>query len=120
VTRLLFFTLPLPLQALQGLWMIFPVPRQRAQAAVLEKAKPPVRCCTRTTPVPRQSGQVSAVVPGSQPEPWQAPHSSLRFRLISFSQPKAASSKLMARDRRILSPRWGALGFVRRPPQRLL
>ena len=43
--------------------MIFPVPRQRAQAAVLEKAKPPVRCCTRTTPVPRQSGQVSAVVP---------------------------------------------------------
>ena len=84
--------------------MILPVPRQREQGAVLEKAKPPVRCCTRTTPVPRQSGQVSAVVPGSAPDPWQASHCSVRVKLISFSQPKAASSKEMVRLARRLSP----------------
>ena len=95
--RFCFLTLPAPPQALQGLWMILPVPRHLEQGAVLVKAKPPAPRWMRTVPVPRQSGQISAVVPDSQPEPWQASHSSVRFRLISFSQPKAASSKVMVR-----------------------
>ena len=45
-------TLPAPPQDLQGWWMIFPVPRQRVQAAVVEKEKPPPPRWIRTTPLP--------------------------------------------------------------------
>ena len=41
----------------------------------------------------------------------------MRSMLTSFSQPKAASSKLMFTLVRRLSPRWGALGFARAPPK---
>ena len=71
---------------------------------------------TCTVPVPWQSGQTSGVVPGAQPLPWQVSQFSYRSTVTAFSQPKAASSKLMARDMRMLSPRWGALGLVRRAP----
>ena len=64
-----FFTCPLPLHSLQGWWMIFPAPRQRVQGAVVEKVKAPPPRWMRITPEPRQSGQVSALVPGAQPEP---------------------------------------------------
>ena len=68
-----------------------------------------VRCVVRTLPVPRQSGQISGVVPGAQPVPWQSGHCSTFETLISFLQPKAASSKLMVTEARRLSPRFGPL-----------
>ena len=67
-------------------------------------------------PVPRQSGQTSAVVPFSQPVPRQVSHCSTRSMLISFSQPKAASSKLMATLVRRLSPRCGGKGRIIHQP----
>ena len=68
-------------------------------------------------PVPWQSGQVSGEVPeGRSRCPGRRRRARSGPTLTSFSQPKAASSKLMVRDRRMLSPRWGALGLVRRPP----
>ena len=68
-----------------------------------------VRCCTCTTPVPWQSGQISGVVPGAQPLPLQVGHCSLRSMVTSFSQPKAASVKVTDTLARMLSPRWGPL-----------
>ena len=97
--------------------MILPLPPQRPQGAEVDMKPSGVwrRCCTM--PVPRQSGQTSAVVPFSQPVPRQVSHCSTRSMLISFSQPKAASSKLMVTLVRRLSPRCGALGFARVPPK---
>lgn len=46
----------------------------------------------RNTPVPRQFGQVSAVVPFAAPVPPQSSQDSMRSTVISFSQPNAASS----------------------------
>ena len=66
-----------------------------------------VRFVVRTVPLPWQSGQVSAVVPAAQPLPWQSGHSSTRPTLISFLQPKAASSKVSVTPTRTLSPRCG-------------
>ena len=96
--------------------MIFPLPPQREQGD--EVAKTPMGVCRRTwtVPVPRQSGQISGVVPSAHPLPWQLAQVSIRSTVTAFSQPKAASSKLRIRDMRMLSPRWGALGLVRRPP----
>ena len=51
---------------------------------------------TWTVPVPWQSGHTSGDVPGAQPLPWQVSQASYRSTVTSFSQPKAASSKLMA------------------------
>ena len=79
-------TEPVPPQSLQGVWMILPVPRQRVQGALVEKVKAPPPRWMRIWPVPRQSGQVSAVVPGAQPLPLQVGQLSLRERVISFSQ----------------------------------
>ena len=67
-------------------------------------------------PEPWQSGQISAVVPGAQPLPWQTSHSSLRVRESSFSQPKAASSKRMVTEARRVSPFIGPLRREELPP----
>ena len=102
-------TLPAPLQVLQGWWMILPVPRHLGQVVVVEKAKPPPPRWMRTVPLPWQSGQISAVVPGAQPLPLHTSHCSVRETVTSFSQPKAASSKEMVTPARTVSPFWGAL-----------
>ncbi len=104
-------TVPEPWQVEQGVWMIFPVPWQRVQGALVAKVKAPPPRWMRMTPVPRQSGQVSAVVPLAQPVPLQASQVSEREREISFSQPKAASSKETLTAARRVSPFRGAVGF---------
>ena len=101
---------------MQGWWIIRPLPPHLGQGE--EVANTPMGVCRRTwtVPVPWQSGHTSGDVPGAQPLPWQVSQVSYRSTVTAFSQPKAASSKLMAMDMRLLSPRWGALGLVRRPP----
>ena len=81
-TRCFFRTLPDPPHFLQGVWMIFPVPRHLEQVVVVEKAKPPAPRWMRTWPAPRQSGQVSAVVPAAQPEPLHSSQVSVRLSSI--------------------------------------
>lgn len=102
-------TWPLPPQSLQGDLMILPLPPQRGQGPVV--AKTPIGVCRRcwTWPLPPQLEQVSGLVPGAAPLPWQVSHCSTRSRVTSFSQPKAASSKVMLSPMRRLSPRWGPL-----------
>ena len=95
--------------------MTFPLPPHLGQGPVVANTPMGVcrRCCT--VPVPPQLEQVSGLVPGAAPEPLQVSHCSTRSRLISFSQPKAASSKVMVSPMRRLSPRWGPVR-VRDPP----
>ena len=105
--------------------MMRPLPPQRWHGPV--DANTPSGVCLRvwTVPLPWHSGQVSGELPGSQPLPLQVSQATYRSTVTAFSQPKAASSKVMARDWRILSPRWGALGLERRcappkpPPKKL-
>ena len=94
-----------------------PVPRHLEQVVVVEKAKPPAPRWMRTWPAPRQSGQVSAVVPAAQPEPLHSSQVSVRLSSISLVQPKAASSKVRARLTRRLSPFWGPLRRELPPPK---
>ena len=103
----------MPLQVLHGWWMILPVPRHLEHAELDCTMPNGVRCVVRTEPVPLQSGQTSGVVPGWQPEPLQSGQVSTRPIVTSFSQPNAASSKLMLTLVRILSPLRGALGLAR-------
>ena len=111
---LLRLTAPLPRQAGQGLWIILPEPPHLGQGPLLCTMPKGVRFVVRTLPVPWQSGQVSAVVPGAQPVPLQSGHSSTRPTVMSFLQPKAASSKLSVTPTRTLSPR---MGPFRRAPE---
>ena len=67
-------------------------------------------------PLPWQSGHTSAVVPGAQPVPWQSSQVSVRLRTISFSQPKAASSKVMVTAARRVSPFMGPVRWRLEPP----
>ena len=53
-------------------------------------------CWVRTVPVPWQYVQVWGLVPSFAPLPWQVLHVSMREKVISRSQPKAASSKLIS------------------------
>ena len=110
-------TLPLPWHSWQGWWMILPVPPHFWQGIWDCMTPKGVRWARMTVPVPRQSGQISGVVPGAQPLPLQAEHCSLRSRVTSFSQPKAASVKLMATLARMLAPRWGPLCRAAPPPK---
>ena len=73
--------------------MIFPVPPQREQVSWLCIMPKGVREVRSTTPLPRQSGQTSGVVPASQPVPWQVSHGSTFCTSSSLLQPKAASLK---------------------------
>ncbi len=93
--------------------MILPVPLQRVQGAVVEKVKAPPPRWTRMTPAPRQSGQVSGVEPPAQPVPWQSEQVSEREGEISYSQRKAASSKVTLPGARRVSPFRGAVGLGR-------
>lgn len=92
--------------------MILPLPEHLAQREVEANEPSAVWRTVRVVPVPRQSGHTSAVVPFADPEPPHSSHSSIRFSLISFSQPNAASSKLMVIEARMLSPCLGALGSL--------
>ena len=101
--------------------MILPLPRHFWHGPVDWAMPKGVRWVVRTVPLPRQSGQVSAVVPGAQPVPLQSGQVSMRGAVTSFSQPKAASSKLMFSEARTSSPRRGALGLrVWAPPPKML
>ena len=96
--------------------MILPLPPHLGQVVVVAKVKAPPPRWIRIWPLPWQSGQTSAVVPGAQPVPWQSSQDSVRLRVISFSQPKAASSKLMETDARRVSPFMGPLRARLEPP----
>ena len=96
--------------------MSLPVPRHLEQGAVVEKAKPPPPRCIRTWPEPRQSGHISAVVPGAQPVPPQDSQFSIRDTFSSFSHPLMASAKLMVMLTRTDAPFLGALGLAWRCP----
>ena len=111
-----FRTVPLPRHFWQGLLTIRPVPPHRGQAPVDWNTPKAVRCCVRTVPVPPQSGQDSALVPGAAPVPAQSGQASTREMVISFWQPKAASSKATVSRTRRLSPRWGPLRAAPRVP----
>ena len=88
--------------------MILPLPRHFWHGPVDWAMPKGVRWVVRTVPLPRQSGQVSAVVPGAQPVPLQSGQVSMRGAVTSFSQPKAASSKLMfQRGAHIVAPARG-------------
>ena len=69
-------------------------------------------CCVRTVPVPWQYVQVCGVVPSFAPVPWQVLQVSMREKVISRSQPKAASSKLISIS---LTTFWPLLGPLLRP-----
>ena len=90
--------------------MSLPRPPHLGQGAEVDMK--PRGVCWRwcTIPRPPQVWQISAVVPGSQPEPLQVSKGSTRSMITSFSQPKQASSQVMFTLVRRLSPRWGALG----------
>ena len=83
---------------------------------VVAKVKAPPPRWMRMVPLPWQSGQTSAVVPGAQPLPLQVSQFSVRLRVISFSQPKAASSKEMVTEARRVSPFMGPLFRRLEPP----
>jgi len=94
---LCFFSLPWPLQLVQGSGMILPLPWQCGQ--VCWTLKKPWRTCT--TPWPLHDGQVLTLVPGLAPLPWQVSQSSQLGMRICDSLPAAASSReiSMAYDR---------------------
>src|SRR3712207_7355247 len=72
LTCLFLRTLPLPPQTGHGFSMILPSPPHLEHA--VESAKNPwSRLCT---PLPPQSGQICADVPGAAPVPPQSPHAS--------------------------------------------
>ena len=98
VLRLLTRTLPRPWHFWQGSVMILPLPRHLEQVRTFWMRPKGVFCTTRSWPVPLQVEQVSTLLPGFAPLPWHSGHSSSRTRLISFSQPKAASSRVMVRS----------------------
>ena len=83
-----FFTLPAPLQVVQGSGMMRPLPWQCGQVCWMLK-KPWRRC---TVPVPLQVVQVFALVPGLAPVPWQVSQASQLGMRICVSLPCAASS----------------------------
>ena len=69
-------------------------------------------CWVRTVPVPWQYVQVWGLVPSFAPLPWQVLHVSMREKVISRSQPKAASSKLISIS---LTTFWPFAGPLLRP-----
>ena len=116
VMRRCLRTLPVPPQLLQGWWMILPLPPHLGQVVVVAKVKAPPPRWMRIWPLPWQSGQISAVVPGAQPVPWHSSQGSVRVRFSSFSQPKAASSKEMVTEARRVSPFMGPVRWRLEPP----
>ena len=105
-------------QSLQGWWMILPVPPQREQGAVVAKTHmarlPPLDAdhagaAAVGADLRGGAGRAAGAVAGRR-------SSRCGSASISFSQPKAASSKVMVRLARRLSPRWGALGLACWPP----
>ena len=73
--------------------MILPLPRQALQLRSMVK-KPWVAL---TLPWPAQVGQVSALWPGSAPEPAQASQASMVGTWISAERPLKASSSEISR-----------------------
>ena len=69
-------------------------------------------CWVRTVPVPWQYEQVWGLVPSFAPVPWQVLQVSMREKVISRSQPKAASSKLISIS---LTTFWPFAGPLLRP-----
>ena len=76
--------------------MVLPAPPHLGQADCWAKVPKAVCRVVRTVPVPPQLEQVSGVQPSAQPEPWHLAHSSMTGTVISFSTPKAASSKVIS------------------------
>mgnify|MGYP003334457795 CR=1 FL=1 len=71
-----------------------PAPPQDGQVWV-KVMMPPER---RTWPAPRHVGHVTRFEPGSAPEPSQRSHATFLRNEISFSMPRAASSRLISRS----------------------
>ena len=109
---LVWRTLPLPRQAVQGSVMMVPVPPHCGHGCEDCMVMPMKFCCVRTVPVPWQYVQVCGVVPSFAPVPWQVLQVSMREKVISRSQPKAASSKLISIS---LTTFWPLLGPLLRP-----
>ena len=112
---------PLPPHLGQGSVMILPVPPHLGQGELV-RMEPSIVCWMRVTwPVPWHWSQVLGLVPGFAPEPPQVSQASSRVMLISFLQPKIASSKLMVRLYRRSSPRTGPFAAWRvlppKPPK---
>ena len=109
-------TAPLPRQVGQGWWIILPVPPQRWQGPLLCTMPKGVRFVVRTVPLPLQSGQVSAVVPGAQPVPRAVGALLNPAHAYFLLAAKAASSKLSVTPTRTLSPRIGPFRRAEEPP----
>ena len=83
---------PVPWQVLQGFSMTRPAPSQRGQVWAMLKIPRELITCPR----PPQVAQGLLLEPASPPEPLQTSHRSCLWTLISFSQPCAASSKVIS------------------------
>ena len=102
-------TLPLPLQVVQGSLISLPLPPQVGQGLSDCMVMPMKFCWVRMVPRPPQREQVSGWVPALQPLPPQVEQGSMRPKVISFSQPKAASSKVISSSTPRFCPRVGPL-----------
>ena len=96
--------------------MILPVPPQAEQVMTLAMRPMGVLVTDCTWPLPWQTEQVSAWVPGLAPLPEHMSQVSARRMLSSFLTPKAASSKVMVTELSRSAPGTGALGLRREPP----
>ncbi len=88
------FWRPEPRQSGQGSVMMVPSPWHCPQTEVLMNWPKMLRCTRRTWPEPPQVGQRSGLLPGRERVPWQVAQTSVRVMSISFSVPRAASSKV--------------------------
>ena len=93
--------------------MILPLPPQTGQGLSDCMVMPMKFCWVRMVPRPPHFEHVSGLEPALQPLPPQAEQGSTRPMVISFSQPKAASSKVMESSTPRFCPRAG-------PPRRSL
>ena len=85
----LFSRLPFPWQLLHGFSKVRPAPLQCGHVCAMLKMPREVMTCPR----PWHVGQVRVLEPASTPEPLHTSHFSGLVTVISFSVPRAASSK---------------------------
>ena len=91
-----FCSLPVPLHDVHGSSTTSPVPLQVEHIFVLANCPKGVLWTVLMLPEPWQVGQVFLLVPFLAPVPSHTWHFSIRFILISFLVPNAASSKVIS------------------------
>ena len=89
---------PSPRHTGQGFSTIRPAPRQRPQVVTLTIWPSIVERTWRTSPVPLHWGQVMGCEPGSAPLPAQVSQVPSAVKVMSFSAPWIASSKVSRRS----------------------